>query len=197
MLVPSIVSFITSVLLFMGIHNLRCMVFQGVCIKLSIRTTMTGNLGLGRWLSVKRKRFLFSNSKLLTDLQLSYKIKVQNLEPTRVQYYNGVVHVKYKHVRVSLILYLHKSKLELEMGRWKTELQWTAVAYTYKYSAGMGTRVHVHYAVSHVHSDCAKCKSSIKTGQMSCAWPIFEIHVTLDLNHISANKFHHSTSTHS
>ena len=49
---------------------------------------------------------------------------------------------------------------------------------------------------SNMHSKWALWKSLIWPGQRSCTWPIFKLHLTLDLKYICA-KFHHSTSNRS
>ena len=48
----------------------------------------------------------------------------------------------------------------------------------------------------HMHSKCALWKFLILPGQRSCTWPIFKLHVTLDLKYIWA-KFHYSMSNRS
>ena len=46
----------------------------------------------------------------------------------------------------------------------------------------------------YIHTEYAFWKSLIWPGQRSCKWPIFQLHVTLDLDlKYNCAKFHHST----
>ena len=56
--------------------------------------------------------------------------------------------------------------------------------------------VYMYTVHSCMYSVCLLWKSSVWPGQRSCAWPIFEPDVTLDLKCICV-KFHHSTSNRS